>query len=66
MIQEIITYAIIATASGVLLFRILQFFNLTKTKRDKCGSCSTGCAAKELHVYKKVRFNKKDPYRIYL
>lgn len=66
MIQEIITYAIITTASGVLLLRILQFFNFTKTKSDKCGSCSTGCAAKELHVFKKVRFNKKDPYRIYL
>lgn len=66
MFQEITTYAIIATASGFLLFRILQFFNLTKSKQDKCGSCTTGCAAKELHVFKKAKFSKRDPYKIYL
>ena len=65
MVQDIIAYIIIAAAFGVLGFRILQFFNLTKKKASKCGGCSTGCSLKELHVANKPKFNKNDQYSFY-
>lgn len=65
MIQDIITYLIIVSAFGILTYRILQFFNLTRKKADKCGGCSTGCSLKELHVVNKAKFDKKELYRFY-
>lgn len=66
MIQEIIAYLIIIAAFGIFIYRILQFFNLTSKKADKCGGCSTGCSLKELHVVNnKVKFDKKELYRFY-
>lgn len=66
MIQEIIAYIVIWTAFGILAYRILQFFNLTKKKPAKCGGCATGCSLKETHVVNKPKFNKNDQYRFYL
>jgi hypothetical protein len=66
MVQDIIAYLIIGAAFGILAYRILQFFNLTKRKPAKCGGCATGCSLKELHVVNKAKFNKKDQYRFYL
>lgn len=66
MIQNIIAYLIIVSAFGMLTYRILQFFNLTSKKADKCGGCSTGCSLKELHgANNKVKFDKKELYRFY-
>ncbi|OFX52366.1 MAG: hypothetical protein A2066_00310 [Bacteroidetes bacterium GWB2_41_8] len=65
MIQDIIAYLIIVSAFGILTYRILQFFNLTRKKADKCGGCSTGCSLKELHVVNKAKFDKKELYRFY-
>lgn len=66
MIQDIIAYLIVGAAFGILIYRILQFFNLTGTKQSKCGGCTTGCSLKELHVVNKAKFDKKDQYRFYL
>lgn len=66
MVQDIIAYLIIGSAFGILIYRILQFFNLTKKKPAKCGGCTSGCSLKELHVVNKVKFDMKDQYRYYL
>lgn len=66
MVQDIIAYLTIAAAFGVLIYRILQFFNLTGTKQAKCGGCTTGCSLKELHVASKPKFDRNDQYRLYL
>jgi hypothetical protein len=66
MIQDIIAYIIIIAAFGILLYRILQFFNLTKKKPAKCGNCATSCSLKELHIVNKDKFDNKDQYRFYL
>ncbi len=65
MVQDIIAYIIIIIAFGVLVYRILQFFNLTKKKASKCGGCTTGCSLKELHIANKAKFNKNDLYSFY-
>ncbi len=66
MVQVIITYIIILAAFGMLIYRILQFFNLTKKKTAKCSGCTTGCSLKELHVVNKAKFDTKDQYSLYL
>ena len=66
MVQDIIAYLIISAAFGLLLYRVLQFFNLTKKKPAKCGGCASGCSLKELHVVNIAKFDKDDQYRIYL
>ena len=55
MIQEIITYLILTAAFGMTalkLFRLLLSFKKKKQEEaktaGKCGSCSTGCALKDL------------------
>lgn len=66
MIQDIIAYLIISAAFGILVFRILQFFNLTKKKPTKCVGCESGCSLKEMHVVNKIKYDKNDQYRFYL
>lgn len=66
MIQDIIAYTIVFAAFGFLIFRILQFFNLTRKKQEKCGDCTSGCSIKELHVVDKIKFNNNDRYKFYL
>lgn len=69
MIQEVITYIIVATAFGVAIYRTLQSFNLIgrrKSDAAKCSSCSGGCEIKDLHVMngqKPVKHNKYQFYR---
>ncbi len=65
MFQDIIAYIIVIAAFGVLVYRILQFFNVTKKKASKCGGCTTGCSLKELHIANKTKFNKNDQYSFY-
>ncbi len=70
MIQEIITYLIIASAFGILLYNILQFFNLFGKKKQnlgKCGGCSgAGCEIRELQQLNKSQIGQKNQYRFYL
>lgn len=63
MVQDIIAYIIITAAFAILLYRILQFFNLTEKKPSKCGGCATGCSLHELHIVTKSKYNKADQYR---
>ena len=66
MVQDIIAYIIITAAFAILLYRILQFFNLTKKKSNKCVGCATGCSLQELHIVSKSKFNKANQYLYYL
>jgi hypothetical protein len=50
MVQDIISYLIIGVAFGILIYRILQFFNITEKKQAKCSGCASGCSLKEQHV----------------
>lgn len=55
MVQEIITYIILLVTFGVVGFRLVRFVfsfgkkRLNQASAGKCGSCCTGCAAKDLN-----------------
>ena len=53
MVQEIITYTIIAAAVIYTLFRFAKIFFPSGNKKERscCGSCS-GCAVKTLNFNK--------------
>ncbi|MGQ8336888.1 FeoB-associated Cys-rich membrane protein [Sunxiuqinia sp. A32] len=51
MIQEILTYIIVLgafTAAGYKIYQALPI-NKKKATDGKCGSCTTGCALKDLN-----------------
>ena len=53
MVQQIVTYLILLIAFGAValkLYRVLLSFGKKKLNQagGKCGSCSTGCALKDL------------------
>ncbi|WP_423126999.1 hypothetical protein [Gaoshiqia sp. Z1-71] len=64
MIQEIITYTIIAAAIGFALFRIYKSLGLLNHVRqadtsDKCGGCSADCALRSLPAAKSCTTSPK-------
>ena len=68
MVQEIVAWLIISIAFGILILKILRFFNLVGKKKvnsSQCGGCSSGCEMKEIHKLEKHKLNY-DQYRIYL
>lgn len=68
MIQEILTYIIVAIAFVVAAYRILQSFNLIGRKKSdaaKCGSCSGGCEIKEMHAMNRQKPVKHNKYQFY-
>ncbi|TDN97118.1 hypothetical protein DET65_2510 [Sunxiuqinia elliptica] len=53
MAQEIITYVILLTTFGYVVFRIYKTIEKLQSPKDKdsankCGSCGTGCSLKDL------------------
>jgi len=69
MIQDIIAYLIISFAFGILLIRILRFFNLAGKKtanNSKCGGCTSGCEMKERHAFNKNKPTNYDQFRLQL
>lgn len=50
--QEVLTYIVILAAVSVAVYKIYLAipFKTKKTSPGKCGSCSTGCALKNLNV----------------
>jgi len=56
MIQEIITYMILALAFGSFLFKIFQFFGMSSKKKQnlsECMGCSGNCRKKEIFPTKR-------------
>jgi hypothetical protein len=69
MIQNIIAYAIIATAWIAIFIKAIRFFNLSgknKKHSSKCGSCTAECALRDLHIPVKERCSTPDKIEIYL
>lgn len=53
MVQEIITYLILLFTFGIVGLKLYGFIISAMTKKSeqengKCGTCSTGCALKDL------------------
>ena len=68
MIQEIITYLIVATAFGMAIYRILKSFSLFGKKTSsqaQCSGCSGGCEIRELHVMNGKKLTKRNNYQFY-
>ncbi len=69
MVQEIITYLIIAGAFGVVIYNMLVFFRIIggkKANASNCGSCSGGgCEIKDLHIMNKPKFSRQNKYQFY-
>lgn len=69
MIQEIVSYAIIGSAFGVVALRTAQFFFVStkkKKKNSKCASCSADCMLKELSLENKDKCPSREELNIYL
>ncbi len=69
MLQEIITYMILAGTFGILILNILRFFKLAGKKTaisGKCAGCSGGCEIKELNQFRQPKILKPEHYRLKL
>ena len=69
MVQELIAYLIIAIAFFTGILYILRFFKLAGKKTagsSTCGTCSTGCEMKQLHLHKGNKSVKQELYKYYL
>jgi len=69
MLQEIITYIILAATFGILILNILRFFKLIGNKTvntGKCAGCSGGCEIKELHQFSQPKILKPEHYKLNL
>lgn len=69
MLQEIITYMILAMTFGIFILNMLRFFKLTGNKtvtKGKCPGCSGGCEIKELHQFRQPKVLKSEHYKLNL
>lgn len=57
MIQELITYALLAVAFGAAILRILHFFGIQGKRRKKypdCMGCAGNCRKNEILPAKRI------------
>jgi hypothetical protein len=69
MLQDYITFLIIAVAFGTFIYRILSFFNLTGKKTVKsgnCAGCTSGCEIKHSLPMGNNKPKKRNQYQFYL
>jgi len=69
IILDYIAYLIIIWSCGILIYKILRFFNLFKNQEVKgknCSGCNSGCEMKESILLNRNKFSSKDQYKFYL
>ncbi len=68
MIQEIITYIILAGTFGLFVRNILRFFRIAgkKTASGKCAGCSGTCEIKEFKQFYQPKVLKQEHYKLNL
>lgn len=68
MIQEIITYLILAVTVAVVFLNIRKFFKATGKSAEpgKCAGCSGACEIKEFQKFYQPKVLKPEHYKLKL